>query len=186
MSFRPSTFTWYCFLNLGFKTCPWYDSYGWTDSLLLCLEIWSFVSLWIVSVPIINQSHIMHKIALWQWGFAGSCVLCMICFVYFIECLMAFFISLLLQTVLTLCCRPFYFLFFDVLLLLFCAAAASWLSAVQCLFIFSLIIFLQFAAMPILSALRQLFIYSLLVILSCTLQICLYSQPCDISSYILC
>ncbi len=205
MSFRPSTFTWYCFLNLGFKTCPWYDLYDWTESLLLRLEIWLFVSLWIVSVLIITQSLIMHPISLWQWGFAGSCVLCKIHFAFFIEHLIAFVISSSWQTVLTLCCQPCHFLFFDVLSFLLCAAAASWLSAMQCLFIFSLIIFLHVAATSILSALRHLFLYCLSVILhfadssilsalqhlfiyilcwlSCTLQLRLCLQPGALSSY---
>ncbi len=52
---------------------------------MLCWAIWSFVSLWIVSVPIINWSHIMHNIALWRWGFAGSWVLCKYRFASFIE-----------------------------------------------------------------------------------------------------
>ncbi len=160
-AFRPSIFTWYCLLNSGFKTCPWYHSYA---SIALFGNL-LFVSLWIVTVPIKNRSHIMHTIALWLWGFAGFCVLCKIHFAFFIEHLMAFVIFLSWQIVLTLCCQPCRFIFLDVLLLLLCVAAASWLSAMQCLFIFSLIIFLCDATTSILSALQHLFLYSLMVIL---------------------
>jgi hypothetical protein len=91
--------------------------------------------------------------------------MCNICFASFIEHVILFVISLLWQTVLTLCCRPCHFLFFDVYLLHFCVAAASILSAMQCLFLISLSIFFHVVATSIPSASRHLFIYSLLFFL---------------------
>jgi hypothetical protein len=44
-SCRPSHFTWYCFLNSDFNSCPYYDSYVLTDSLSPCCNIWSGLSL---------------------------------------------------------------------------------------------------------------------------------------------
>ena len=100
----------------------------------------------------------MHTIALWHWGFVGSCVLCNICFASFIACSMACDISSSWDIVLKFCCWRWCLLFLDALLLTFCVAAASVLSFWCFLFFDSLSLFF-------------------------VLQLCGYSQLHDISSY---
>ncbi len=60
----------------------------------------SLVSLWMVFVPVMKQSRIIHTVALCWWGFAGSRVLCKNCFASFVARSMMFVMSSPLQPLL--------------------------------------------------------------------------------------